>query len=185
MEQFRNALIQQYYRNVNGVVFVYDITKQETFENIDSWYSEAMSYSKDRERLKMLLIGNKKDMEAERVISEEDGRRYAQSRGMLFAEVSAKDIKCLDALDDVILSLSHQMLKDREEHSFTRSMRNVIRLEEDWEVVEFPNGPVPEDVYQPQDASTRMSLGNQLTSSVRTAVTRTNHRVSRSKCLSC
>ena len=168
MEQFRNALVQQYYRNVNGVVFVYDITRQETFDNIDTWYTECKQYSENHERIKMLLIGNQKDKVNEREVSEEAGRSYAESRGMLFAELSAKDINCLDTLDDLILQLSQQMLVSREENSFTRSMSNVIHLSDDWEIVEIPKEPIPARLYEDQDRGTGTSLRNQLTSSLHT-----------------
>ena len=179
MEQFRNALINQYYRNVNGIMFVYDITNQESFDNIDTWYSEAMKYSEHSDRLKMVLVGNKRDAEEERVVPMEAGFGYAQSRGMAFAEVSAKDLSCMEALDDLLLGLSRDMLADREEHSFTRSM--VIKLgEEDWEVVEMPTGDVPSSVYQPQDDG--RGLRSQFTSSMRSVASRANNRINRSKC---
>ncbi len=189
MEQFRNALVNQYYRNVNGIILVYDVTNTESFQNIDTWYSEAIKYSEDSERLKMVLIGNKKDQETDREVSEEEGQRYAQSRDMAFVEVSAKDIKCLETLDALLVTLSQQMLSDREEHSFTRSMTSVIRLEglreDDWEIVDSPQGPIPTNVYRAQDQNVRMSFRSQLTSSIRTTVVRTNNRVSNTKCSAC
>ena len=179
MEQFRNALINQYYRNVNGIMFVYDITNQESFDSVDIWYSEAMKYSEHSDRLKMVLVGNKKDAEEERMVPMEAGLRYAQSRGMAFAEVSAKELSCLESLDDLLLGLSRDMLADREEHSFTRSM--VIQLrEEDWETVEVPTGDIPSSVYQPQDDG--RSLRYQITSSMRGVASRTSNRITRYKC---
>ena len=186
MEQFRNALVNQYYRNVNGIILVYDITNAESFENIDSWYSEAVHYAENKDRLKMVLIGNKKDQEEEREVTVEEGERYARERGMAFVEVSAKDIKCLEKMDDLLLTLSHQMMTDREEHSFTRSMTNVIRLDgsrgDDWEIIDLPQGPIPANVYRAQDENVRMSLRSQLTSSVRTTMIRTNNRMTNSNC---
>lgn len=182
MEQFRNALVQQYYRNVNGIVFVYDITNPESFENVDNWYTEAVHYSENKDRLQMVLIGNKKDMESERRVSEETAREYANAKGMTYTEVSAKDFQCLAVLDGIMMTLANQMLADRQENSFTRSMTDVIRLSDEWEMVEAPEGQIPENVYQPQNESTGMSLRDQLTSSVRNVAVRTNNRVSSSNC---
>ena len=46
-ERFR-AVAKSFYRNADIVVFVYDITKQNSFDSIQSyWYKEVMQYSKD------------------------------------------------------------------------------------------------------------------------------------------
>ena len=61
MEQFRNALITKYYRNSDGIVFVFDLTKRSSFESLDSWIKEVSQYTNGLESLKMILIGNKQD----------------------------------------------------------------------------------------------------------------------------
>ena len=61
MEQFRNALITKYYRNSDGIVFVFDLTKRSSFESLDSWIKEVSQYTSGLESLKMILIGNKQD----------------------------------------------------------------------------------------------------------------------------
>ena len=170
MEQFRNALIRQYYRNVDGVILVYDITNHSSFKEIERWLSEVRQYSENPDRLTLALIGNKSDRESEREVQEEEGRGFAHEQGLLFMELSAKKNESLVSLDKLITTLSQQMLTSREENSFTRSMSNVIRIEgsgllDDWVLIDAPEGPIPSSLYQQQDE--RVKLRDQLTSSVR------------------
>merc|ERR1712033_94200 len=40
-ERFRKSMVQHYYRNVHAVVFVYDVTKISSFENMPNWIEEC------------------------------------------------------------------------------------------------------------------------------------------------
>ena len=40
-ERFRKSMVQHYYRNVHAVVFVYDMTKMSSFENMPAWIEEC------------------------------------------------------------------------------------------------------------------------------------------------
>lgn len=57
------------FRGAHGVVFVYDITSQESFNYIKSFIKE-FGKSFDKETIK-LLVGNKCDLNAQRVIKNE------------------------------------------------------------------------------------------------------------------
>ena len=71
MEQFRNALVTKYYRNADGIVLVFDITKRESFEGLDNWISEVKQYCEHGiEKIKMVLIGNKVDRFHQRKVRE-------------------------------------------------------------------------------------------------------------------
>ena len=171
MEQFRKGLITQYYRNVDGAIFVYDITRRETFVSIDEWLKEMKTYSRNSERIKMILIGNQNDQSNERDVTTDEGQLYANEHGMIFTEISAKHQESLSKLDSVILRLSEQMLAAREENSLTRSMHKVIRLndvtvEDGWIVVnEIPEGPFPDYVNNPRQR--RFPRQQELTESIR------------------
>ena len=160
MEQFRGPLITQYYRHVDGVILVYDITRHETFENLKKWLDEANQYCRDGRRKKVLLIGNQCDKEEKRAVSSEEGKLYAETNGMLFVELSAKQENCVRLLETKVELLSEQMFLTREEHSMTRSMSNIIRLNEtnissDWVLVDTPSGPIPSSSYASQDRRRR------------------------------
>jgi small GTP-binding protein len=152
MEQYRSGLINQYYRNVDGVIFVYDITDRVSFNNIEDWLQEMKQYCRDSERVQKLLIGNKRDREVERDVTEDEGKIFANHHRMLFMEFTAQSEDSLSSLDAMIDRLAELMLGKREETSLTRSMQSVIRLnphedevnEDGWTVInEYPQGPFP------------------------------------------
>lgn len=87
-ERFR-TLTSSYYRGAQGVVMVYDVTRRDSFENLEQWLKEIKLYSPNNgEGVVKLLVGNKIDLE--RSIPREEAEAWARSQGMLFLEASAK-----------------------------------------------------------------------------------------------
>ena len=82
------ALSNQYYKKADGILLVYDITNQASFDEIKNYYSKQI---KDRCKfgVKVLLLGNKTDLEDERKISPEMGVNYAVDNKFLFMETSS------------------------------------------------------------------------------------------------
>ncbi|XP_073033801.1 ras-related protein RABC2a-like [Primulina eburnea] len=88
-ERFR-TLTSSYYRGAHGIILVYDVKRRDTFTNLsDVWAKELELYSTNLDCIKM-LIGNKVDREAERVVSREEGLTRAKELGCLFLECSAQ-----------------------------------------------------------------------------------------------
>lgn len=68
---------------------VYDVSRRETFENLDLWLEEVEVYSPTGGKdVVKLLVGNKIDKE--RAVSRKEADAWARSKGMLFLESSAK-----------------------------------------------------------------------------------------------
>ncbi|XP_010212861.1 PREDICTED: ras-related protein Rab-3A [Tinamus guttatus] len=61
----------------------------ESFNAWQAWSTQIKTYSWDNAQV--LLVGNKCDMEDERVVSSEKGRQLAEHLGFEFFEASAKD----------------------------------------------------------------------------------------------
>lgn len=87
-ERFR-TLTSSYYRGAQGIILVYDVHRPETFESLSMWLQEVEQFSMGggKEVVK-LLVGNKVDQE--RKVQRDQADVWAQSRGMLFMEASAK-----------------------------------------------------------------------------------------------
>uniref|UniRef100_H2ZIZ8 small monomeric GTPase n=1 Tax=Ciona savignyi TaxID=51511 RepID=H2ZIZ8_CIOSA len=86
-ERFR-TLTPSYYRGAQGVIFVYDCTRKDSFSHLSTWLTEVETYSTKPNIVKM-LVGNKIDME-NRVVTREEGLKFARKHSMLFIEASAK-----------------------------------------------------------------------------------------------
>ncbi|XP_017285912.1 ras-related protein Rab-3D-like [Kryptolebias marmoratus] len=102
-ERYR-TITTAYYRGAMGFLLMYDITSQETFCAVQDWATQIKTYSWDSAQV--VLVGNKLDLEDDRQIPTEDGRRVARELGFQFFEASAKDNinvkQVFDKLVDVI-----------------------------------------------------------------------------------
>ena len=85
-ERFR-SMQKYYYNKVDGIIFVYDITKKNTLKIIDSWIDEVKENVKGD--ISFILVGNKTDLEEEREVSIIEGEKFAQKYNYHFLECSA------------------------------------------------------------------------------------------------
>eukprot|EP00128_Syssomonas_multiformis_P011223 Colp12_sorted_trinity150504_noHs@22903 len=87
-ERFR-TITTAYYRGAMGIMLVYDVTDERSFNNIRHWFSNISQHA--MEGTDKMLLGNKCDMEeSKRAISTEQGKVLAAEIGMEFMETSAK-----------------------------------------------------------------------------------------------
>ena len=73
---------------------MYDVTRRESFDNLVRWLEEMLEHA--YQRMTIVLIGNKKDLENERVITYEEGLDFAKRHKLLFFETSAKTSENVD-----------------------------------------------------------------------------------------
>ena len=87
-ERFR-SLALNYINNSHGFAFIYDVTDQQTFDDINTWISLALD--KNKKSVFNFLIGNKCDNEKQRQVSKEQGEKLAKQNNFYFMETSAKN----------------------------------------------------------------------------------------------
>lgn len=88
-ERYR-AITSAYYRGTLGALIVYDITRKYTLSNsIQHWLTQLKDSS--GEDVEIILVGNKTDLEDERMVSTVIGTEAAQSNNLNFVETSARD----------------------------------------------------------------------------------------------
>jgi Ras-related protein Rab-1A len=102
-ERFR-SIPQKYFEKADGIILIYDITNEETFDNIISWVNDI---KKSRnENVIIYLIGNKVDLVEERKISNESGKKIAIDQNMKFIEISAKwDLNISDVVYNLVFDI--------------------------------------------------------------------------------
>ena len=86
-ERFK-SFSSAYYNGSHGAIIVYDITNKDSFENVKSWVQELKTHL-EFEKLVVMLIGNKSDLEDKRAVTEEQGRNLSESIEAFFMETSA------------------------------------------------------------------------------------------------
>ncbi|KAK8803692.1 hypothetical protein WA158_001386 [Blastocystis sp. Blastoise] len=107
-ERFR-TLINSYYRGAQGIILVYDVTRRDSFENLNYWLNECENYctNSGKDAVK-LIVANKIDR-SDRVVSQAEGEQMAKDQGTLYIETSAKtNIGISSVFDELI----HKILEN-------------------------------------------------------------------------
>ena len=88
MEQFR-SMVKVFFKGANAILLVYDITRRDTFSASEMWLKTIQENSSSN--VKIVLVGNKKDDEANRVVTAKEGKEFGNLMGIFhFMEKSAK-----------------------------------------------------------------------------------------------
>jgi Ras-related protein Rab-8A len=87
-ERFR-TITTAYYRGAMGILLVYDVTDESSFNNIRNWMRNIEQHAADN--VNKILVGNKADMdESKRAVPTAKGQALADEYGVNFFETSAK-----------------------------------------------------------------------------------------------
>ena len=87
-ERFK-TLTPSFLRNAEGVIIVFDVTSQDSFDNVKGWINSIKS-NLGENIIPIIIVGNKIDMENMREISKEDGKKIASENDFKYFETSAK-----------------------------------------------------------------------------------------------
>jgi len=86
-ERFK-AITRSYLRGAEGLLLVYDITDEITFENVKTWMAQIQQFAeKDCDKV---LVGNKCDLKDSRKVERSEGEGMATTFGVHFYEASAR-----------------------------------------------------------------------------------------------
>lgn len=99
-----NSLIESYYKGIAGAIIVFDLTDNRSFQSVQHWLNQIAYNSSTNIRCPILLVGNKSDLENERVISKLEAETFASDNKLLYGETTAynnSDIEqCMNILID-------------------------------------------------------------------------------------
>ena len=121
-----HSVTNLFVKGSNIVILVYSIDSVTSFNNLEYWYSMVVDNLKDTEYI-LAIIGNKTDLFEEEVVSEEEGKRFAESKKAKFQLVSAKEDpdginKLFDNLFEEIIQNTHiNLVKKDDSYLISRS----------------------------------------------------------------
>ena len=99
-DRFR-SITSNYYKGADGIILIYDITKQETFNNVRNWITSIKEEAPAK--VVLILVGNKVDDEKNRAVPKSEGEKIADEYNLPFLECSAKsDINVTETFDVLI-----------------------------------------------------------------------------------
>jgi DnaJ homolog subfamily C member 27 len=100
----------EFYKDAQGALLVYDVSARESFEECDAWLAECAKFGGNPRELPIVLCANKVDGKR-RVISEDEGRGFADSRGMTYFETSAASGQNVMEMFDYLFQMVYNKVK--------------------------------------------------------------------------
>ena len=100
---------------------VYDVTSKDSFDHVNDWLKEVNRYAS--EGTCKLLVGNKSDRIADKIVKTEEAKDFADELGIAFLETSAKSAK---NVEEAFLTMAGELIKQR----LARNGGNVVEDKE-------------------------------------------------------
>ena len=85
-----NSIFENYYRQADCCLLIYDITSKKSFEKVKNYFIGKIK-EKCKKNTKVILLGNKTDLEEQREVSQDEGKDLADENCFIFMESSCKD----------------------------------------------------------------------------------------------
>ena len=115
------TIAKNYYKGSHGILLLYDITKQSSFDNIREWVRDIKE--EVNEKAILFLIGNKIDMEDQRKIPKEKGVELAEEFKIPFFEASAKSGENVDEVYKALYNKICEIYGDLERERGTKLIK--------------------------------------------------------------
>ena len=122
-ERYR-ALTKMFYKDANAAVLVYDITRKDSFEEIQNYWSNQIKESSPPGII-LAVAANKSDLIDHETVDEEKARQFAEELGAIFVSTTATQI---DPVNDLFIQIAKK---------YTGS--NEIKIKEEEEAQEQPS----------------------------------------------
>ena len=107
-EKYR-AITSNLFLKVQGFLVVYDITNERSFINLKEWVKSIKEECGSH--IPMIIIGNKNDLENERLISKNDAVSYAKKEKLEYIETSSKSG---ENIKEAIILITQKVLETSE-----------------------------------------------------------------------
>lgn len=105
-ERFR-SLNEQYYNHVDSIILVYDIANLKTFIECKKYFCKKIK-EKCKKNIKVILIGNKKDLENKREVSFKEANDFAHLNNYTLMETTCllneKVFESFEKIFEIILN---------------------------------------------------------------------------------
>ena len=98
-----NSLTQQYFRNVDGILLIFDLTNEDSFNHIKKWDDLSKRY--ETQKIMKILVGNKIDLDDKRKVGKEEIVEYCKKNQLKYIAASAKDNNKVEKVSDSIINL--------------------------------------------------------------------------------
>ncbi len=115
-----------FYRDADGAVLVFDLTKRDSFDLVEKWFRELKEYAGE---IKIVLVGNKCDMPLDKIeVDDSEARELAHKFGVKYISSSALEDKNInDIFSNVTFEIYHSRIK-KEKEKIIRKRKSIKLL---------------------------------------------------------
>jgi small GTP-binding protein len=85
-ERFK-TITRQYYRDTHGCILVFDLSRKESFNNIEIWIEDIKNFG--NQEMSIIIVGNKADLVDLREVTKEEIDEFTKKYDYTYIEVSA------------------------------------------------------------------------------------------------
>jgi len=103
-DRYRN-IITTYFNKCDVIIFAYDITNSESFENIVNWIDDIRDHNDNFSNVIKILIGTKSDLKTDKKVDYSVAKKFAEKYEFISAiECSAKNNNTIDKIFVIIMN---------------------------------------------------------------------------------
>ena len=107
------AVTKQYYQGANGVILIFDLTDQNTFNDLKKWIKDVKNYGE--KNVQVIIVGNKLDLVGQRKVSNSQATNFCRENNYKYIEASAKDgTNLLKIFEELTFDLANKHQKEKE-----------------------------------------------------------------------
>lgn len=103
-QDFLGKVREKYYQGARGVIYMYDMTRRDTFDQLWQWKKEVDAQTRGPNTI---IVANKADLVNERQVTKEEGEDLARR---FFAEHREVSVKLNQGVDETFLQMGRQIL---------------------------------------------------------------------------
>lgn len=97
-----NSLTQQFFRNTDGIILVFDLTNKNSFNHIKDWIDKVKD--KSDKRIKKIIVGNKSDIKDQIKVTQNDIDGLIKPKNMRYVETSAHNNENVEEVFDKLIN---------------------------------------------------------------------------------
>ena len=129
-ERYR-SLTTMFYKDANAAVLVYDITRKDSFEQLEEYWTKQIKENSPSDII-LAVCGNKSDLVEKEDVNEDTARKFAQSLGAIFVSTSAKSMEQVNNLFIQLVKLYTQCNEvkfiDEEDSTLYKQRKDTVKI---------------------------------------------------------
>ena len=125
------ALTKCFFQKAQGVMVVFDVTNQKSFDDLKFWLDSIKTHIYDDDYVPIVIIGNKIDLQ-KRVVQKKDANEFAEQHHYHYYETSAKTG---DGIDMAIRELVKNVMNNGGKKNGRENLRISLNKKKEWKML--------------------------------------------------